>query len=224
MVASLLFFFFFGRASRGALIVVAVLAWLVLVAAVMVFGTIDLGYASVNFIAGLPRVIFSFTVGVLIQRAFTQAPWRCRPPFFFSLLAIWLVLVQARVLVADAHVHIFDLVMVTTFLPCLVVVGAGVDLRGAAREVAIFLGQTSYAVYLTQGFMIIAAAGVSQVLLGRKIYDFAPGVGFAFAVFVVLVAYLTFRYFELPARLLLRRLGESSKIKSIDADSVPPRS
>jgi peptidoglycan/LPS O-acetylase OafA/YrhL len=224
MVASFLFFFFFGRASRGALIVVAVLAWLVLVATVTVFGTIDLGYASVNFIAGFPRVIFSFTVGVLIQRAYAQAPWRCRAPLFCSLLATWLALVQARVFLADAHVHIFDLVMVTTFLPCLLVVGAGIDLRGTTREVAIVLGQTSYAVYLTQGSMIIAAAGVSQFLLGQKIYDFAPGVGFVFAAFVVLIAYLTYRYFELPARLLLRRFGESSRIKSVDADSVPPRS
>jgi len=70
---------------------------------------------------------------------------------------------------------VFDLVAATIFLPGLVAVGAGVTLTGRARAVAIFLGQTSYAVYLTQGSLIIAAAGVSQALIGRKIYDLGPG-------------------------------------------------
>ncbi len=227
MVASLLFFFYFGRASRMALIVVAVLAWLVLAATVAVFGTIDLGYASDNFIAGFPRVIFSFACGVLIQRAYAQNPWQCRASLFYGLLAVWLALVQARIFLETPIV--FDLVLVTVVLPSLVAVGAGVALTGRARELAIFLGQTSYAVYLTQGSLIIAAAGVSQFLLGRKIYDLAPGVGFAFTALVVLIAYLTYRYFELPARIMLRRLGESRRLKpvdvdrSVDADSLPPR-
>ncbi len=222
MVASFLFFFFFGRAGRTALIVIAVLAWLVLVATVTVFGTIDLGYSSDNFVAGFPRVIFSFTVGVLIERAYAQSPWRCRASLFYALLAAWLLLVQARSLLAEPD--IFDLVLVTAFLPILVATGAGVALTGKARTLAIFLGQTSYAVYLTQGSMVIAAAGVSQFLLGRKIYDFAPGIGFPFVALVVLISYLTYRYYELPARMTMRRLAESGRLKSADADSVPPRS
>jgi peptidoglycan/LPS O-acetylase OafA/YrhL len=221
MVASFLFFFFFGRASRTALIVVAVLAWLVLVAAVTVFGTIDVGFASDNLIAGFPRVMFSFTIGVLIQRAYARNPWRCRASLFYALLATWLVLVQTRAFLADPH--IFDLAIVTAFLPILVATGAGVVLTGRARTLAIFLGQTSYAVYMAQGSMIVAAAGISQILLGKKIYDFAPEVGFLFTVLVVLISYLIYRYYELPTRVALRRLGESRKLESVDADSGPPR-
>jgi peptidoglycan/LPS O-acetylase OafA/YrhL len=222
MVASFLFFFFFGRANRMALIAVAILAWLVLIATVTVFGTIDLGYSSDNFVAGFPRVIFSFTVGVLIERAYAQNPWRCPALFFYMLLAVWLLLVQARAFLVEPY--IFDLVMVTAFLPIMVAAGAGVVLNGKARLLAIFLGQTSYAVYLTQGSMIIAAAGLSQVLLGQKIYDFAPGVGFPFTALVVVISYLTYRYYELPARIMLRRLGESRRLRSVDTDNVPPRS
>jgi len=223
MVASFLFFFYFGRASKVALMIVALLAWLVLAATVSVFGTIDLGYASGHCVAGFPRVIFSFTVGVLIQRAYAEKPWQCRASLFYGLLVVWLALIQARVFLAAPYA--FDLATVTVFLPGLVAVGAGVALTGRARALAIFLGQTSYAVYLTQGSLIIAAAGASQFLLGRKIYDFAPGVGFAFTFLVVLIAYLTYRYFELPARITLRRFGESSRLKPIesaDVDSVPP--
>src|SRR5258708_27290425 len=219
LVASFLFFYFFGRANRITLIVVAALAWLVLVIAVVWLGTIDLGYQSDNFFAGFPRVIFSFTVGVLIQRAFVRNPWQCRPWPFYALLASWLMLVQLRVVFAVPAV--FDLLVVTIFLPGLVAVGAGVALTGRSRAVAIFLGQTSYAVYLTQGSLIIAAAGVSQFLLDRKIYELGSWVGFVFVPLVVVVSYLSYRYYELPARIMLRQIGNSKRLRS--ADSLPPQ-
>jgi peptidoglycan/LPS O-acetylase OafA/YrhL len=219
LVASFLFFYFFGRTNRITLIGVAVLAWLVLAITVVQVGTIDVGYASDNFFAGFPRVIFSFTVGVLIQRVFARNPWQCRPWLLYALLAVWLMLVQLRVVFAAAQ--IFDLLAVTIVLPAIVVVGAGVRLAGAARAVAIFLGQTSYAVYLTQGSLIIAAAGVSQALLDRKIYDLGPWVGFVFVPFVVAVSYLSYRYYELPARIMLRQFGDSKRLKSVD--SLPPQ-
>lgn len=219
LVASFLFFYFFGRASRITLIVVAALAWVVLAITIGQIGTIDVGYASDNFFAGFPRVIFSFTVGVLIQRAFARNPWQCRPWLFYALLAIWLMLVQLRVVFAAPDV--FDLLAVTIVLPGLVVVGAGVTLTGRARAVAIFLGQTSYAVYLTQGSLIIAAAGASQFLLDRKIYELGSWVGFVFVPFVVAVSYLSYRYYELPARIMLRQFGDSKRLRS--ADSRPPQ-
>jgi len=219
LVASFLFFYFFGRASRITLIGVAALAWLVLVIAIVQIGTIDVGYASDSFFAGFPRVIFSFTVGVLIHRAFARNPWQCRPWLFYALLAGWLVLVQLRIVFAAAE--IYDLLVVTIFMPALVAVGAGVTLTGRARAAAIFLGQTSYAVYLTQGSLIIAAAGASQFLLDKKIYDLGVWVGFAFIPFVVAVSYLSYRYYELPARIMLRQFGDSNRLRS--ADSLPPQ-
>ncbi|AMN43624.1 acyltransferase family protein [Rhodoplanes sp. Z2-YC6860] len=221
MIASILFFFFFGKANRTTLAVVAAFAWLVLVATVAVFGTLDVGYASDNFIAGFPRVIFSFTVGVLIERAYAKSPWRCPALLFYVLLSAWLLLMQARSLLINPYV--FDLVSVTALLPALVAAGAGVVLTGRARLLAIFLGQTSYAVYLTQGSMIIAAAGVSQILFGRKIYDFAPTVGFLFIPLVMLASYLSYRYYELPARIAMRRFGEIRTLNPVGPDSVPPQ-
>jgi len=221
MIASILFFFFFGRANRATLAIVAAFAWLVLAATVTVFGTLDVGYASDNFIAGFPRVIFSFTAGVLIERAYAKNPWRCPALLFYVLLPAWLLLMQARSLLINPYV--FDLVSVTVFLPALVAAGAGVALTGRARLLAILLGQTSYAVYLTQGSLIIAAAGASQILLGKKIYDFAPGVGFLFIPLVVLISYLTYCYYEQPARIAVRRFGEIRTLNSVGTDSAPPQ-
>lgn len=221
MIASILFFFFFGKANRTTLAIVATFAWLVLAATVTVFGTLDVGYASDNFIAGFPRVIFSFTVGVLIERAYAKNPWRCPAPLFYVLLSAWLLLMQARSLLINAYV--FDLVSVTAFLPAMVATGAGVVLTGRARLLAVFLGQTSYAVYLTQGSMIIAAAGAAQILFGKKIYDFAPGVGFLFIPLVMLVSYLSYRYYELPARIAARRFGEIRTLNPVGPGSAPPQ-
>jgi peptidoglycan/LPS O-acetylase OafA/YrhL len=218
MVASILIFCFLGRISQTALVAVAAVAAVALAGATLFVGTVDTGYSSENIWAGFPRVIFSFTVGMLIQNAFTRKPWRCTALSYYAMLAAVLALIQLKMFFPNAP--LFDILAVGFVLPALVAVGAGVSFAGLPRKIALFFGETSYSVYLTQGSLIIIAAGLSQALMHEKIYDLGAWVGFVFIPFAVALSFLTYRYFELPSRVLLRQLAASQTVR---ADARPPR-
>jgi peptidoglycan/LPS O-acetylase OafA/YrhL len=166
-------------------------------------GTIDQGYSTTTFLPGFPRVLFSFAVGIAIERAYSRRPWRVPTAFMLWLLLVALAFVQARVYLQDAR--LYDLIGVYLLAPAIVAAGAGAALEGGRRRVAVFLGDISYSVYLTQDALIIAAAGLTQLLFGMKIYDLGAWVGFVFVPLVMGVSYLSFLMFERPARNLIRR-------------------
>ena len=58
------------------LLVVIGVSFLLLVAAVLYFGSLDLGYKRTTFVTGFPRVLFSYTVGIVIYRT---GLWRRMP-------------------------------------------------------------------------------------------------------------------------------------------------
>ncbi|ALN72229.1 acyltransferase [Aureimonas sp. AU20] len=203
MVAGLLFFGLLARLDDRLLRAFTLAAGLGLVAAVLLFGSADIGWGTANFTGGFARVFFSFAVGMCLHRRYAAHPWRTPRWLFFALLALALALVQLKGALGPPEVY--DLAMVGFLMPLLVAAGAGASLGRRLSWLARRLGDMSYGVYLNQGSLIILAAGASQALLGRRIFDLGPWVGFAFAGFVMLVSLATFHGFENPARRLLRQ-------------------
>ena len=210
MVASILFFVCLARLRVEVLVLFLAGAAATLAATVISFGTADLGYATENLWAGFARVAFSFMAGMLVYRLYRRRPWQC--PRFLLYLAIAAVIGLMQVKLYFPSSPWLDIVAIGLLLPALVAISAGVCLTGMEAGVARFLGETSYAVYLTQGSLIIIAAGLSQSLLGVKIYDLGAWVGFAFVAVTLALAFLTYRFFELPARLFLRHLGSGERM------------
>jgi len=71
--------------------------------------------------------------------------------------------------------------------------------------VGAFLGDISYSVYLLQTPAMLFVAGASKALIGRKIAEFAPFSGVIFVFGLIGASYLSWRYFEIPARNYLKR-------------------
>jgi peptidoglycan/LPS O-acetylase OafA/YrhL len=207
MVASLLFFLYLARAGTRSLVVIAIVAGGALAAVIVSATTVDLGYSTENILAGFPRVMYSFTIGVLIERLFARRPWQCPSWCCYGLLIAVIVLMQLKLL--DRENPLFDILAVGVILPLLVAVSVGSTLTGRAYRLARFLGETSYSVYLTQGALIIIAAGLTQSLVGEKIYDLAPWAGFVFVLGVVTLSFLTYRFYEQPARIFFRQFARS---------------
>jgi peptidoglycan/LPS O-acetylase OafA/YrhL len=203
LVASLAFFLVLARAENRGLIAAIIGSGIALTLTIWHVGTIDQGYSTTTFLPGFPRVLFSFAVGIAIERAYSRRPWRVPTAFMLWLLLVALAFVQARVYLQDAR--LYDLIGVYLLAPAIVAAGAGAALEGGRRRVAVFLGDISYSVYLTQDALIIAAAGLTQLLFGMKIYDLGAWVGFVFVPLVMGVSYLSFLMFERPARNLIRR-------------------
>jgi peptidoglycan/LPS O-acetylase OafA/YrhL len=210
MVASVLFFVCLARLRAQALMLLLAAAAAALAATAIWFGTADLGYATQNIWAGFARVAFSFMAGMLVYRLYRRRPWQCPRALYYLAIAAVIGLMQVKLHFPSSPW--LDIAAIGLLLPALVAISAGVSLTGMEARVARFLGETSYAVYLTQGSLIIIAAGLSQSLLGEKIYDLGAWVGFAFVTVTLALSFLTYRFFELPARLFLRHLGSGERM------------
>ena len=198
MIASLLFFASLARLAAGSLILFTLAAGAGLSAAVHVYGSADIGWATSNLWGGVPRVFFSFGVGMLLHRAYRRRPWTCPVAIFTALLVLGLALVQWKpVLGASSWV---DLLMIGLFMPLLVAAGIGASLSPLPARLARWLGDMSYGVYLNQGALIIVAAGLCKAILGEGIETLTPLAGFLFVPAVMLVSLVTFHGLERPAR------------------------
>lgn len=211
MIASLLFFVALARLATRWLVFAVGAAGLWLAATVVQFSTVDLGWGTTSFIAGFPRVLFSFLVGMLIHRGFVRYRWRVPPLVLYAVLAVALALVQLRAMVSGPSGVLFDGAMLAVVLPALVAAGAGSTLGRRGATIARVLGEASYSVYLLQGSMIIVAAGLAQALTGVKIADLGAWVGFAFVAATIALSFVTFHVFEDPARRWLRRMATGGR-------------
>lgn len=197
-----------ARMKGGPLVAAWVVAGLGLAAAAWSAGGVDVGWNTQTFAAAFPRVAFSFITGMLIWRARAIADWTTPGWVLAALVAACGLLFQAKPWFPHASQGLVDLVAVALLLPATVVAGVGARLEGRAGGIAELLGEVSYAVYLTQGSLVIAAAGLVQAASWRKIYEFAPVPGFLCVPIFIGVSYLTFQWFEAPARDLVRALVE----------------
>lgn len=211
LVINLVFFFLFAHLRTRNLVVLWVVSGAAVAWVIAHFGNIDVGWGAPNFVAAFARVWFSFLTGMLIWRRYKAAPWSTATWIVCGLIAAHLVFMQGRLWMPPTVASVADFAVVTTLLPLVVIAGVGTLMGRSASKVSGFLGDTSYAVYLTQDALIIAAAGLTQFLLKTKIYDFAPVAGLVLVTLCVAESYLCFKYFEMPMRRWLRHAGRAEK-------------
>jgi peptidoglycan/LPS O-acetylase OafA/YrhL len=187
-------------------IVIAVAA-LALIGAGMHYGTLDLGSTWPNFWGGVPRVTYSFFIGVVLARASFPKP-AINP--WLIILAVMIVLsVQPGVWRAE-----YDLGCVLILLPLLVWAGASVEPRGATAAVFTALGATSYAIYAIHGpLLTLVAKG-----LPRQVAALGAASGIIFLLAVIGIGLLLDEV-DRPVRARLnrivarayRRIGDGTK-------------
>ena len=199
VLINLLFFAVLRRLSLKPLLGLTALFAGLLIAVAYTHGSLDGGWAGASFHVGTVRVLFGFTAGMaifLISRTlrFRLNGWAtailvgCFTLSFFA-RGNWLV----------------DSALVVVGFPLLVLLAAQCDLKRSMARVGAFLGDISYSVYLLQTPAMLFVAGASKALIGRKIAEFAPFSGVIFVFGLIGASYLSWRYFEIPARNYLKR-------------------
>ncbi len=143
------------------LIAVVALAAGALVWTSLHFGSLDVGWSRTNVWGAVPRVIYSFGVGLLIFRA--HARGFTAPKIPYGVIAIALIACMFRVVPALGGFAIRDLAVVLVVLPALVVLAIASPLSTRAERSAKWLGALSYPLYtihvpLLRGFNIVVDA------------------------------------------------------------------
>jgi peptidoglycan/LPS O-acetylase OafA/YrhL len=220
MIANLIYVSMFRYTTGATLGLVILGSGMVLAGTALAFNSLDVGMTQANFIFGLPRVLFSFFLGVLLFRWHNNL-WK--PPISgVPALLVGLIVAGALICIPKiplAYVDgLIDVVIVVLIFPILLRIAEGAKLSGPLGSLAWFLGGISYSVYLLQTPFMVGYSALPQILFGQKIAAFVPWGGLLFMLMFLPIAYICWVYFERPAQRWLRGALLKKEVRLLGAD------
>lgn len=185
--------------SFNVLLAMIALSAISLIVSVFYFGSADIGMTTNTFVGGLPRVFFSYFLGVLIFRAQDKLPtFPARSEWLLLALVAWLFYVDAP----GNYRAIVDLAIILVILPLLVFAFVKVQLNQPIVQLFGGLGTASYALYVIHLPALKLLYGGWGIVFGGD-----PSLLFVVAVFVPLLvvsAYFLTKIFDEPVQVLLK--------------------
>ena len=172
----------------------------------LVYDTFDLGAVSDHAWAGVPRVLFSFFLGVVLYELHRRRPATIQ-------LNSWVLL---AILPAAMALHfsnrtldiLYQYAMIVAGFPLLVYLGAASVPGARSARVFHLLGVTSYAVYVLHVPMFYALRDIGSYA-GIDLAAYAPWTGALFAAGLIGLCVLIDRYYDVPVRRYFSRLGRT---------------
>ena len=186
---------------------------LALIATVLAFGTLDIGFEWRNAIGGLPRVVFAFTAGLAAYRLYQRGCGLRAAPAW-----AWVAILPALFLIELDQV-VWPLACALVFFPAIVFCAAiGPQPGPRSSRLFLALGALSYPLYA-----IHKPLGSIMVL---AVHDFAPHLltnwpaqtGVAYMLALAGGCLLLERYYDRPVRGWLSGLTRGGRIKPFPLD------
>lgn len=183
-------------------------ALLLLVAAVR-FAGLDAGYQWTDVLVGIPRVAFSFAVGLVLHRVWSRGllpalPQRWATPILIaSSLLLGAILLYAP---PKAFRPLYDWGVVVAVWPTLMALWIGVRPQGLTERACALLGKLSYPVYVLHvpmGRLVLLAATAG---FGARVYSGTPVVWTVAVALTVVLSLAATRFYDPPVRAALGRL------------------
>ncbi len=190
------------------LVVLVIAAGVALVGTALAHGSSELGNYWHTFAAGIPRVAFSFFMGVLLHRL--PLRWPALGAGWFAGLTLLLIgLLMLRPGPGAVGLG-YDLLCILGIFPLLVLAGAAVRSGPSLQSLCAAAGDTSYAIYILH-FTVTAAVLHRWSRLGPAIHESAV-TGPAFIGLLLVGCYAVDRFYDAPVRRFLSsRLSPSPK-------------
>lgn len=200
MAVNILYGLLVTRLTNRVLGVVVAASALAMLGTALYVGDLNVGSYWNSLWGGVPRVMFSFSAGVLIFRLREQLCVLKAPPLLILLAA-------AVVFAVDAGTWSGPYALACTLLvlPGLVILGAAVEPGPRLRPAFKFLGVTSYAIYSLHFPVVMAAQGVARKLTGDDVAAFTPWIGVALVVLLLIGCLIVDNIYDAPVRRRLLR-------------------
>jgi peptidoglycan/LPS O-acetylase OafA/YrhL len=161
------------------------------------YRTAALGVARGQVLSGVPRVLFSYLLGCLLQRI-QQYPGVARcgaffyPAVFVFIATTFIPVRQDNDLIVPA--------LISTLLPVLLLTGANHHPQGFHQRVARYIGNASYAVYVIHAPLGLLYASLWLRLTHRILPASVPYGGLSYLLLVGLAAHLLVEFYDVPVR------------------------
>jgi peptidoglycan/LPS O-acetylase OafA/YrhL len=160
---------------------------------------------------GLPRALFSFFAGVLLNRL---AP---RREFSGSAIAaLALVAVLSFTFVGDRQ-QTYEILVIVLCFPVLTLLAA-MTRAGILKQAYSVLGTISYPAYVMHMPIVLWVSALYPRVAGRQLDTIAPWGGLAVVTLIGLVAYLLERTYDQPVRNWLRQRSKRKQIAYLTTD------
>ena len=210
-IGNILYALFIRRLSTKALAVLAVVLGVAhayfFVGDVSGYGSVGVGWTidNVNFWGGLVRMLFPFTMGMLLARTFV--PRKIKGAFWISTIML-IAIFSVPYIASDSNISVnslYEVVCIAAIFPLIVWMGAcGVCGNGVTARINKILGDISYPLYIVHyPLMYIFYAW----LIEEKRYTLGEAWPMALMVVAasILLAFLLLKFYDEPVRRFLAR-------------------
>lgn len=177
------------------------------------YGCICIGWTldTVNFIGGLLRMLFPFSLGMLLARNFK--PIKTKGAFWLCSIILALLFHVPFVAGGSTIMYngVFEMICITLIFPLLIWIGAsGKTTDKFSNKVCKFLGDISFPIYIIHYPIMYL---FYSWLIDNKLYTLGETWYMAFAVIFasVLIAYLCLKFYDEPVRKWLSKKYISKK-------------
>ncbi len=193
----------FRLAGSRLLLLLATVTFFLLVICRLKFGTLNLGVTLFTAPIALLRVAVSFSLGVLVFRAYRLHKRSALKGLSASIAALVLSLLFVYVfsgIHSFLHSAAWELTMVAVIFPALVYAGAHISLPGRWTKLCAFLGTISYPLYILHGPLLwpLLLAGPGAFALAHA--KAAMSIMVVYAAILVFIAWLAAIFYDAPVR------------------------
>ncbi|ANL24950.1 acyltransferase 3 family protein (plasmid) [Rhizobium sp. N113] len=198
LLVNIVFALWLFQLSVRALCAVALVSAASLVLVGLKYGMLNIGWEWPSAVGGLPRVMFSFTAGVVISRLFNRvSAWRRGWVALAPCLLLLICIVAPVPVLLRPY---YDLIFAITLAPLIVTLGLLLEMPAQAEGLATWIGYISYPVYILHRGVI----GVFKPLAGSIGLN-GPAAFLVLLGAVVCFAYMTARLVDKATALRARR-------------------
>jgi len=210
--------------TNGRLAVLVAIGFVGLCAAAAAYGSLNIGYDWGNWIGGLPRILFGFALGILLFRRYAARPFKPRVPWWLPV-----VLVPAAFFFDPGSLHVaglkpvWDVVLVTVFVPAIVIAAIGREPPKAAQGICALAGVFSYVLYSLHA-PCVGLFLRAEDRLHLDVTTTSPGKAIVLTVFLVAACLIGHFAYDKPVRSRLTRLRTAWRLGTRqDSAAVAPR-
>ncbi|MFZ6816535.1 acyltransferase family protein [Undibacterium sp. Rencai35W] len=203
LLANALYAMFYRLLSIKKLILITCLAAIGLSICAVKFGHLDLGYQWSSAVGGIPRVTYSFCMGLLIAAYRDQSPCLRLPSWCVLALCISLLCISPTANLRP----LYDLATILFLFPILVLIGSRSesDKKWIKTSYAT-LGSISYGLYVLHVPAALLIDIACKKLLRKEFAAYAPISGIILLLTLVLIIWWLDRVYDQPIRKKLTQL------------------